>query len=333
VSGILVSESTATLCTQEVLFAGRPVLIKTNAYEIAQYVSDFFPSARESAIQGGSALAEVTLMVREGEESSSEDALWFRAMGHFAVARFTRTDALWFNLRTREVFGEFSPMMVHHPERWKKHILPALLGILAPAIDVAPVHAACLGHRAGGILLTGYSGTGKSTLTISLAKRGYSLLSDDWTYLSADDTRTGGGSGVEAWGIPVPVKLLPDARRFFPELQAYRPATSLNGEMAYEVSPEECFGLDRLERCRVACIFLLERSEQRGCRIERVETEDGIARLVGELEPFVGSLASCYERQIELIHRLAGTPCYRVSFNDPPDTVAEALEHILSSLD
>ena len=215
--------------------------------------------------------------------------------------------------------------------RWRAHIFPALLGILSATIDVAPVHAACLARDNHGLLLAGQSGAGKSTLTVAMAKRGYALLSDDWTYLAAAGMRTD-EAAIEAWGIPVPVKLLPDASNFFPELLEYLPQRSLNGEIAYEVSPDQCFGVSRVLRCPVKVVALLERAKEPGSRIVPISAGEAIHHLAREVEPLGGSLAPCYERQIDLIRRLGNVSCYRVSFNSPPDNVAEALDNALASM-
>ncbi|HEX3470708.1 MAG TPA: hypothetical protein VHT28_05935 [Silvibacterium sp.] len=327
-SGVITAEIAPAIRTQQLLFAGQPILLRTNASEIARYASGFFPEVRDTDARSTPPLATITLMQRETDEPLCENAPWFRARGHFALARFTRNDSFWFNLRAREVYGTFSSSLVDDRKRWCIHIFPALLGILAAAIEIAPVHAACLARHGRGVLLAGHSGAGKSTLTISLAKRGYALLADDWTYLSAAGTTTN-GSGVEAWGIPVPVKLLSDACDLFPELLAYRLGTSLNNEIAYEVWPEECFGVSRLLHCPITAIALLERANEPGCRVSPISADEAIDHLVKELEPPGESLASCYEKQIDLIHRLANASCYRVSFNDHPYRVAAILDRAL----
>lgn len=322
-NSVAIGEMALTLCSQRLLFAGQPILFRTNAPKIARYAGDFLPESRGMESPSAKARATITVHVRETDEPC-ESAPWFRARGYFAFARFTRADSFWFNLRAREVYGVCSPELADDYWRWRVHIFPALLGILSAIIDVAPVHAACLVRRGAGVLLAGQSGAGKSTLTVAMAKRGYELVSDDWTFLSAV------GSKVAAWGIPVPVKLLPDAGRFFPELMAYRATNSLNGEMAYEVLPDECFGISRRLQCAVTALVLLERTTKPGCGIAWISAAEGIDHLAREIEPLEGSLTHCYERQIDLIRRLADVRCLRVSFNGHPDSVAEALDVALA---
>jgi hypothetical protein len=176
------------------------------------------------------------------------------------------------------------------------------------------------------VLLTAPSGTGKSTLAVALGRRGYAFLSDEWTCLASD------GAGIAAWSFPMPVKLLPDAARFFPELLEHRTGVSLNGEIAYEVSPEECFGMSRRRSCGIACVVLLERSTKPGCHIVPVSAEEAIRHLTMELEPLEGRLAAYYQRQLHLVRQLKGTACFRVGFHGHPDAIAEELDRALSSL-
>ncbi len=318
------SGTSLTLHSQRLLFAGQPVLFRTNATKIATYASDFFPPDKFVEPPSEEIRATVTVHVRDSDEGC-ESAPWFRARGQFAFARFTYGETFWFNLRTREVYGACSSAASNDAWHWRVHIFPALLGILAPAIQVSPVHAACLVHRGRGVLLAGPSGVGKSTLAIAMAKRGYELLSDDWTYLSATDE-------IAAWGIPVPVKLLPDASHLFPELLMYRAERSLNNELAYEVMPDECFGVSRRFHCSVASVVLLERSTLRGCWVTSIGRKEALDHLVKEMEPLTGSLAAAYESQVNLIRGLKDISCFRLAFNGEPNNVSGELDDALVAL-
>lgn len=319
-SAVAIAETSPALSTQRLHFAGKPVSFRTNSQNITRYAREFFPANEDANSHSTPCRATITVQVRDTDESCGS-APWFRARGNFALARFTHADSFWFNLRTREVYGTCSKGLAEDPRRWRAQILPAILGILSATINVAPVHAACLTRGGRGILLAGHSGAGKSTLTIALARRGYALLSDDWTYLSAAESQ------INAWGLPVPVKLLPDAAFFFPELLAYRPEVSLNGEIAYEIFPEECFGVSRIMQSAVTTVVLLERAKRPGSHIVPISAGEAIRHLTSEIEPLDGALAPFYTRQIDLIRRAVGsTSCYRVSFHDRPESVAETID-------
>jgi hypothetical protein len=326
-----VAETALGLSTQRLLFAGQPILFCTNSSQLAMYARGYLPKGSDAIARATPVSATITVHVRESDELC-ESAPYFRARGNFAFARFTLADSFWFNLRTREVFGTCSPELANDRRRWPAHIFPALLGILSASIGVAPVHAACLVRDGRGVLLAGRSGTGKSTLTIAKARRGYELLSDDWSYLSVTEDGVDVGA-VQAWGLPVPVKLLPDASSFFPELRECQVDVSLNGEIAYEVFPEECFGVGRSLRCPVTNVVLLERGTEPGCAMHSISPNEAMNHLQAEVEPLEGELARCYRRQLDLIRRTVdGASCHRFFFNDHPDKVAQALDEALAGV-
>jgi len=60
---------------------------------------------------------------------------------------------------------------------------PIAPGVLGSNLGVAPIHAGCLDKNGNGLLIAGRSGAGKSTLSAASARRGFSLISDDRTYL------------------------------------------------------------------------------------------------------------------------------------------------------
>lgn len=306
-------------------FAGKPILVQSNSAAILNHAVDFFNPHHTSG-KASDATPVITLMMTNHHSHEPDDAPWFRGRGFFALARFTSADAVWFNLRARTAYGVFSPEVVADATRWRKDILPAIAGVLAPAISVVPIHAACLATSVSGVLLTGPSGTGKSTLSITLARLGYRFLGDEWTYLAEHNGE------VLAWSLPTPVKLLPDAITYFPELSSYRCASSLNGELAYEVSPQKCFTLSRAVSCRVKCIVLLERSAERGCSIEPASATDAISQLTADMEPLTGELKCAYQQQLALLRRMSHVVCIRARFNFPPLQVARALHRAIKHI-
>ena len=327
----IIAETALAISTQRLMFAGQPVLLHTNSPKIARYAREFLSEDRDTKSRLTSASASITIHARNGVDDVCNGAPHFRARGAFGHIRFTSADSFWFNLHAREVFGTCSQQLADDCRRWHAHIFPALLGTLSASIDVAPVHAACLALGNDGLLLAGPSGAGKSTLTIAMARRGFGLLADDWTYLSE-----GNGfieRGINAWGLPVPIKLLPDAHLFFRELLAYRTNLSLNSEMAYEVFPESCFGVVRTPRCRVRTVVLLQRSTRTGCSILPIKAEEAARHLQAEVEPLDGKLAHCHQKQLDIIrHAVDNASCYRFLFNDHPDRVAGALEEALARM-
>jgi hypothetical protein len=155
----------------------------------------------------------------------------FRGLRHLVFASFGTQEVFTFDLLRRRVIGAVSLTTASDSSFWNTRLLPIVVGVMGTTVGVVPLHSACLDRDGKGLLIAGLSGAGKSTLSVALAQREFSLVSDDWTYVSKD----GNKDGLIASGLSVPVKLLPDAVQHFPELKALTPKESLNGELAFEV--------------------------------------------------------------------------------------------------
>jgi hypothetical protein len=205
------------------------------------------------------------------------------------------------------------------PFFWNTLLLPITIGVLGTTIGVAPLHCACLDHNGSGLLIAGFSGAGKSTLSTALAQRGLALVSDDWTYLSKQ------AAHLVAYGLSSPIKLLPDAVRFFPELRAFAPKRALNGEMAYEVDPK-CFkGFTVKTTSFPRRVFFLERASTPGCHLIPCRPE-----YVGEFfeksgERLPEELAGARALRSELIRALSNCHSWILRTGDNPQATAELL--------
>ena len=104
---------------------------------------------------------------------------------------------------------------------------------LLVAAHFAATHTALVARRGTGIALCGESFAGKSTLAYACARNGWTLVSDDGTFL--DRKRT----DRYAVGNPFRVRFREDAKFLFPELADYKVARRLNGALALEVPTSE----------------------------------------------------------------------------------------------
>jgi hypothetical protein len=156
-------------------------------------------------------------------------------------------------------------------------------------------------------------------LAVSLAFNNFALLSDDWTYFSRS------GSATHAWGLPIPVKLLPDAVNYFPQLTGAQPARSLNGELAYEVDPVAMFGVDRSLFCEPKWLVFVERTEGAGTFFKPITSEDAFHRFAGELEDLPADISSMRNQQLLTIRALVNRECWLLQHQLSPSLVAEKL--------
>jgi hypothetical protein len=199
-------------------------------------------------------------------------------------------------------------------------ILPVLLGIASASIGVTPLHCACLVKNGHGLLIGGESEAGKSTLALSLSLNGFAYLSDDWTYFSRS------GNQVCAWGLPTPVKLLPDAFKYFPRLAALEPAISQNGELAFEVDPVGTFGVSRSLYCEPRWLVFVERTQEPCAVFKPIGSAEAASRLAADLEMLPSCISYQREHQLATIKALVNRDCWVLRHGMTPSSVARELE-------
>jgi hypothetical protein len=298
--------------------------LKSNCREILRAMRETF-----DLVDSGQGHAD--LYIRFHVDFAVEEAApWtkphFRALDHLYYATYGPCDSMLVDQSGRRVIGSFSPAVATDVSYWKHTILPILLGIASASVGVTPLHCACVVKGGSGLLLAGESGAGKSTSALSLSLRGFSYLSDDCTYLS----RT--SAGIRAWGLPTPVKLLPDAVSYFPELVSLKPVRSLNGELAITVDPTEILNVRRCLSCDPRWLVFLERKEERRADsrpvIKPISSLQAASRLAADLEMMPVSLVDQYEYQLRTIRLLVDRECWVVQHALKPEPLASLLAEI-----
>lgn len=242
----------------------------------------------------------------------------FRGRRQFVFATFHETDTFIFDLLGRTVSAVVSEETARDSNFWNSVLIPIAMGVMGPALGLAPMHSACLEMGGRGMLLAGMSGAGKSTLATALAKEGMALVSDDWIYASESNGRT------TIRGLDVPVKLMPDTTEHFSELKKMQPQIALNGELAYEVDARETLGVQTSPECEMECIVFLERSagESRITRLERSVARDFFER---SAEPLPPELEKAAERRKRIIEAVTDRDCWRFRYQGSPKEGAKWL--------
>jgi HPr Serine kinase C-terminal domain len=239
------------------LIAGTQCLLATNSHEILQAAAHWRSPANHAAVSS----FEMEVIVDPDMDGNSEQPAHFRGNRHLVFGILPPRSFVAYDLLRRRVHAVLSPAAASDRSFWNKLLLPITIGVLGTTIGVVPLHCACLHRHGNGVLVAGVSGAGKSTLATALAHRGFAFISDDWAYVSKTN------SGLLAHGLSFPIKLLPDAERFFPELRALTPKSTLNGEVAYELDPTQSSAFDVKMSTHPRNIFFLERVSAGGCRM------------------------------------------------------------------
>lgn len=244
---------------------------------------------------------------------------YFRGLDHMVYAAYGPGSSMLVDLQAPRVIGLFSEAMAQDSSYWRRVLLPVLLGLVGHAISVTPLHCACLVRNGHGLVLAGASGVGKSTLALCLSLNGFAYLSDDCTYFSRSD------SHLHAWGLPVPMKLLPDVVRYFPQLSASQAVPSLNGEMAIHLDPET-IGVSRASCCEPRWLVFIERTEEPVLGFGQITSKEAASRFVSDLETLPPCISGQRGHQLATLSALVDRECWVLRHGVTPAVVARRLQ-------
>jgi len=295
----------------EVTPASVRLRVKTNCESVKR-------ALRTVACEAASASTVIDLTVdvdRELRETGS--APYFRGLHHVVYFSFGASCFVIDMLR-HNVHATVTPDFAEDEQMWKGKIIPIVLGVLGPCVGVVPLHAASLIWEERGILLAGSSGAGKSTLAVALARKGLSIVSDDWTYIRADQ------GGLSCYGVGVPVKLLPDAEAHFAELHGMTPVISLNGELAFEVDVARTFAARSATKCVPSHIVFVERSLF-NCGLHPRSAAEVSAFFRDSAERLPSRLGGAEQTRSAILSRVSTLPAYSFLYCGSPESGAEQL--------
>jgi hypothetical protein len=91
-------------------------------------------------------------------------------------------------------------------------LLIPILNLTLLAKGVIPLHASAFVHEGTGIVVTGWSKSGKTEAMLAFGSRGAEYVGDEWIYLTPDGSRV--------YGIPQPIRIWDWQLRQLPEYQA-----------------------------------------------------------------------------------------------------------------
>lgn len=293
--------------------------LSTNSHHVLQHSMPW----RAASWNESADAFEMDVFEDASMDSAARSGTHFRGLRHLVFAMLEPRTFISYDLLRRQVRGVVCPAAARDKAFWKSQLLPITIGILGTTLGVAPLHCACLTRNGDGLLVAGLSGAGKSTLTAALARRGFAVVSDDWTYVS----RTHGG--LVADGLSAPIKLLPDSARFFPELRRRSPHKTMNGEMAFEIDPEQFHPEAAISCCSPKWIIFLERTPTPGCSFVPCTSAYTQRFFKSNAERLPEELPEARETRSEIIDQLSESPSWILRSGDDPHKTAEAIERFL----
>ena len=305
---------------KDFLIAGTCCHLSTNSHDILRAAGRCLPIRKQSDGQS----FEMNIIVDATLGSAPEHPAHFRGLRHLVFVILPPRSFVTYDLLRRRVYGVLSSAAACGDSFWNSLLLPITLGVLGTNLGVAPLHCACLERNGRGFLVAGPSGAGKSTLAAALAQRGFAFISDDWTYVSKEQ------STLVAHGLSSPIKLLPDTVRFFPELDQFSPRKTLNGELAYEIGPAHSIGFTVKHIANPHSIFFLERTSNLGCHIVPCRPQYVSDFFEKSAERLPDELAEAKTMRTTIIRSLSAVPSWILRTGENPHRTAEALDHFLA---
>jgi hypothetical protein len=311
-------DQTAVSHSRELCFAGATCDFRTNSSELVT-VLDLLSISADAFCLGRFSMCVVV------DESSAEAAggAHFRGLHHVVTASFGSSNVFVFDILRRTLSASVSAAVARDHRFWKEKLIPITLGVLGAAIGLVPVHCACLESEGSGLLIAGVSGAGKSTLSVALAEDSFNYVSDDWTYISQHH------NGIVAHGTKAPVKLLPDAVKYFQSLQKHSLQTSMNGELAYEVDIAEAFGAQVERECEPRWLIFLERMQRAGGEFMPVSSAEARSYVNCSVERLPLQLSEAAAMRKRTIESLSLLPCWRFRYGGTPQFAAKELREFV----
>ncbi|HEY3930545.1 MAG TPA: hypothetical protein VGL89_19385 [Candidatus Koribacter sp.] len=296
--------------------AGAHCRLRTNSLAVVESLAAF--AAPEP--QG----PELLLDVYATQAADVREPAHFRGMGPFVIAEYGANVFL-FDVARRKVHAWITEAAARDREFWAEQWLPVIVGVAGIAAGVLPLHSACVVKNGRGVLIAGESMAGKSTFSVAMAKQGFELLSDDWTYIHR------GINALFARGFHLPVKLLPDAAAFFPELHELRPAPTLNGEIAYTATAGR-LGVECTAHCKIVAMLFLQRSTAGWPTFTIAEPEFARAYVENSVERLPPELHELQRERTRLIDGICQLPSWHYQYCGVPSEGAASAASFLNSI-
>ena len=295
-------------------FGGAICRLMTNSQSLLESTRSTFPMVDETA---GPPDLSLRLWVDDADTSRPPwPQPYVRGLGDHVFAGFDTKSSLLADLQKRRVLGRFSPGMAADVAHWKTIVFPVLMSIVAGSIGSVELHASCVAKGDCGLVLLGPSRSGKSTLAFALTQVGFRLLSDDRVFCSLKP------QGIVAYALPRPLKLRPDAARWFQDFRDLEPNGLQNGEPVLFCEPENLDARQSQLTCQPRALIFLERQPNPFFRMTQIG-RDAVRPCLEE--DLLAESSWVAEQQENVLDRLSLLPSWTLQYNGNPASIAAQL--------
>ena len=287
---------------------GFPLDLYTNSKEVVAAAQDLWGEYRPAF---ETEPMQLRVQVREGTPPSPFGTPAFHSQGHLFTTILDAHNLVIWDLDRGFGFARLTPEVA------RDHLYAGYF-FLEPALTcvgqrfATPIHAACVARDGRGILLTGPSGMGKSSLAWALCRAGLTFVSDDASWLRRDS------SAPVIFGKPHRLRFRPEALDLFPEIATLPRLETIKGPRSFEVRTADIPGLTTAPCCRPGRLLFLARQAQGEAALEPLSAAETMRRLSltrNSYEPRV------WREQEASLRKLADCPGHVLRYSRLEDAV------------
>ena len=298
---------------------GFPVRIHTNHPLILRAAEDSW-SLHKQQYQEDRSL-EVNVGILYGEENGDLPLSppVVRAMRHLLTITGNARNSAICDFETGYAHAWLTTSMLADLPALRFFYLDAMVYSLVCERYLTGIHASCVALHGRGVLLCGDSQAGKSTLAYACARRGFTYVSDDGSFLlrSASDRMV--------IGNPYSIRFRPSAVKLFPELSEFEPALRANGKMSLDIPTSRLPIAQVSTQSNVCAVLFLDRRDNAEVEVLPFSREDAMQRFEAVL--VYGRDASIAEQRVSL-RRVLEEKVLRMIYSDLASAV-DAIESVL----
>jgi hypothetical protein len=184
------------------------------------------------------------------------------------------------------------------------HFIETAASILITNLYTTAIHAACVSRYGHGMLLSGDSGAGKSSLSYACARAGWTYTSDDGSFLLRDSDRS------RVVGDCRKIRFRPSAKDLFPELHGYELTPRVQGKPSIEI-PTSKLQLITSEQAIVRSIVFLNRQPMAFAELQPLPPGTAIRRFQNSL----GAIDEFREQRIASLQQFSGVDAYELRYS------------------
>lgn len=282
---------------------GLAVLLHTNSRDVMAAACESWGAFEQV---GDTPPVEIRLAVAEGTSVRPDPSPLPFGQGHLITIVHSANNFAVTDVDRGFAWGWISADTAEDHGYCRYHFLEPLAYLTLTCLYLAPVHSACAALYGRAMLFCGDSGSGKTSLVYSLARSGWTYISDDASYLRRPDSR-------RVFGKPHHIRFRSSAQTLFRELADYSPVRRPNGKLDLELSTAT-LGFPSIASSAVPeRLIFLQREQDAMPRLSPVTK----AEVQSQLLP-----VACYgpervrEEQRTVLREFSSLPAHRLTYWD-----------------